>query len=136
MAQAEKELFERYGRTIPNGEVLFHLGDFGNEMYVIQKGKIEISVQVGGHQKVLAILEAGEFFGEMALLNGRPRSATARILADTDLLVIDHDTFQSMIIGNPEISLQIIKKLAMRLQEADRQIEALLANNGAETRSD
>src|SRR5207237_4353502 len=73
----------------------------------------------------------GEFFGEMALLNNKPRSAGATMAEGGKLLVIDPRTFESMIRGNVEIAVRLIKKLSDRLQEADEQIENLLLRDPA-----
>lgn len=119
-------LIQKFGKELPAGTVLFKDGDTGKQMFVIQKGNIKISKQIGDQEKTLAILPAGEFFGEMAILNNEPRMATATVVEDCLLLVIDSKTFESMIRGNAEISLRMIKKLSERLKEADEQIENLL----------
>ena len=98
----------------------------GREMFVIQSGKVRISKNVRGEEQVLASLGAGEFFGEMAILNNKPRSATATVVDESKVLVIDPKTFEIMLKNNVEIAVRMIKKLAQRLQEADDQIESLL----------
>ncbi len=122
----EEKLFERYGRTVPAGKVIFRDSEPGRDMFIIQRGKVKITKRVGKIDKTLAVLKKGDFFGEMSILNDRPRSATAVAEAECDLLVIDRKTFEAMVNGKPEIALRIIKKLAARLQEADHQIENLL----------
>lgn len=122
----EDVLFQRLGRTFPGGTVLFHEGDSGREMYVIQSGKIKISKQVRNEEQTLAVIGPGEFFGEMAIFNNKPRSATATVLEDCKVLVVDPKTLEAMIKGNTEIAVRMIKKLASRLQEADDQIESLM----------
>jgi CRP/FNR family transcriptional regulator, cyclic AMP receptor protein len=123
---AEDQLFERFGKAFPAGHVLFRDGEHGKEMFVIQSGKVRISKRVRETEKTLAILPAGEFFGEMSILNDKPRSADAIVEEEAKLLVIDPKTFEAMIRGNAEIAIRMIKKLAARLQEADTQIENLL----------
>ncbi len=76
--------------------------------------------------KVLTVLGPGEFFGEMSILNNKPRSASATVEELARLLVIDPKTFEAMVRGNAEIAVRLIKKLANRLQETDDQIENLL----------
>jgi CRP/FNR family cyclic AMP-dependent transcriptional regulator len=122
----EDVLFQRLGKVFPPGTVLFHDGESGREMYVVQSGKIKISKKVRDEEQTLAVLGAGEFFGEMAILNNKPRSATATVLEESKVLVIDPKTFESMIKNNTEIAVRMIKKLAARLQEADDQIEGLM----------
>ena len=119
-------LFGRFGKAFPAGTVLFEQGQVGQVMYVICTGEIEISRRVGERQTVLAVLPAGEFLGEMSLINNRPRSATARVVTDARVLEIDSHTFEAMIHGSTEIAIRLIKKLAIRLDETDRQIEVLL----------
>src|SRR5438128_1129591 len=122
----EDALFQRFGKEFKRGDVLFNEGEVGKEMYVIQTGKVNITKKVRDTEKILATLGAGEFLGEMAILNNKPRSAGAVMADDGKLLVIDPKTFEAMIRGNVEIAVRLIKKLSDRLQEADEQIENLL----------
>src|SRR4051794_25154557 len=126
---AEETLFNRFGKELPKGTVLFREGEPGKEMFVLQSGKIAISKKVRDVEKVLAMLGPGEFFGEMAIISNKPRNATATVAEDAKLLVIDPKTFEGMIRGNSEIAVRMIKKLADRLSEADSQIENLLLND-------
>jgi CRP/FNR family cyclic AMP-dependent transcriptional regulator len=120
------EEVHRLGHDFPRGHVLFRDGDVGREMYVVQSGKVRISKLVRDVDKTLVVLGTGEFFGEMSILNNATRSATATISEDARLLVIDPKMFESMVRGNAEIAVRMIKKFASRLQEADEQIENLL----------
>ena len=122
----QTQLFSRFGKKIPAGTVLFHEGDRGEEMYIIQSGKVKISKKMRGVEKTLATLEKGEFFGEMAILNDKPRSASAEVVEDSDVLMIDRKTFETLLRGNVEIAIRFIKRLADRLREADEQMEALM----------
>jgi len=119
-------MYERFGREFKAGTVLFREGDPGVEMYVIQSGKVKVTRRVGSQEALLAILPEGEFLGEMSIINGQPRSATATVLEDAKLLVLDARTFEAMIRGNAEVAVRMIKKLADRLEQADAQIELLL----------
>lgn len=120
------DALERFARDFKAGTVLFEEGQPGDYMYVVQSGDVEIRRQVGETQRVLAVLPAGEFFGEMAILNGRPRSATAVVRTDSKLLVIEGKTFEAMLRARPEIALRIIKAIASRLESANQHIELLL----------
>ena len=122
----EDQLFQRFGREFTKGTVLFKEGEPGKEMYVVQSGKVNITKTVRDTDKILATLGPGEFFGEMSILNNKPRSAGASMAEDGKLLVIDPRTFEAMIRGNVEIAVRLIKKLAGRLEDADEQIENLL----------
>ncbi|HSP19866.1 MAG TPA: Crp/Fnr family transcriptional regulator [Myxococcaceae bacterium] len=126
MPTAEDTLFQRFGKELPKGTVLFHEGEVGKEMFVLQSGRVIITKTVRETVRTLATLGPGEFFGEMALISNRPRNATATVDEPARLLVIDPKTFEAMIRGNAEIAVRMIKKLAERLDEADAQIEALL----------
>jgi CRP/FNR family cyclic AMP-dependent transcriptional regulator len=126
VSDQNQTLFERFGKGFPPGTVLFREGDSGKEMYVVQAGKVRISKTVRGVEKSLVDLGAGEFFGEMAVLNDKPRTANATVVDEAKLLVIDPKTFEAMVRGNAEIAIRIIKMLAKRLEETDKQIENLL----------
>jgi CRP-like cAMP-binding protein len=126
MSDVQAALFSRFGNKIPANTVLFQEGDRGEEMYIIQSGKVKISKRIRGVEKTLATLEKGEFFGEMAILNDKPRSATAETLEPCEMLVIDRKTFDALIRGNVEIAVRFIKRLADRLRETNDQMEALM----------
>jgi CRP-like cAMP-binding protein len=128
---ADDPLNQRFSRKFPRGTTLFREGDPGREMFVIQAGRVNITKRAGEVEMVLSTLGQGDFFGEMSILNNKPRSATATVSEDAQLLVIDSRTFEAMIRGNSEIALRMIKKLADRLQEADEQIENLLHRDAA-----
>lgn len=128
MGENEK-LFERFGRLYPAGTVVFREGDSGQEMFVIQTGKVKIAKNIRGTEKVLDTLEPGEFFGEMALINQKPRSATATVVAEAKLLVLDPGTFDAMIRGNVEIAIRLIRTMAQRLQHAHGHIENLMLSD-------
>jgi CRP-like cAMP-binding protein len=119
-------LLDRFARDYEPGAVLFREGEPGDFMYVIQSGEVEIRRTIGEVERVLAVLPAGEFFGEMALINQRPRSATAVVRRPSRLLVIEARTFEAMIRGKTEIAVRMIRTLAGRLERANQQIEILL----------
>jgi CRP-like cAMP-binding protein len=123
------DLARRFGREFSRGTVLFREGEPGREMYVLQRGSVVITKRAGSVEKVLSTLGPGEFLGEMSILNAAPRSATATCAEDCRLLVLDAPTFEAMVRGSPEIALRMIRALAGRLQEADRQIENLLVRD-------
>jgi CRP-like cAMP-binding protein len=101
------------------GETIFREGDLGTEMYIINEGKVEILNRMGEEDRVLAVLEKGDFFGEMSVLEDLPRAATARALSDARLLQINGSTFDQMLQGNPEIAVRMMRKLSRRLRETD-----------------
>lgn len=113
---------DRYLVSVPSGAFVFEEGELGTEMYIIQEGKVEILQRVGGESRQRAVLEKGDFFGEMSLLEDLPRNASARALADSRLLKIDGTTFDQMLRDNPEIGVRMMRKLSRRLREADRML--------------
>jgi CRP/FNR family transcriptional regulator, cyclic AMP receptor protein len=120
-------LFARFGKQFDLGHVLFHEGEPGAVMYIIQSGAVRISKRVGGEDKTLATLGAGEFVGEMAILNGKPRSATATVIeAPMRCLEIAAQTMETMVAKNAEIAMRLIRKLAKRLDSADALVEILM----------
>jgi CRP/FNR family transcriptional regulator, cyclic AMP receptor protein len=119
-------LFARFGREYQPGEVLFREGEAGSVMFVIQSGSVRIAKAIGGEDKVLAVLGPGEFLGEMAILNGKPRTATATVIEAARCLVIEARTLEQMVARNAEIALRLIKKLAKRLDSADTLVEILM----------
>lgn len=119
----------RFARRFPAGTILFTEGQPGVEMYVIQAGKVRLSRRVRGEPQLLAILPPGEFFGELAIINNRQRSATAEVIEDAQLLVLDAQMFEALVRGNAEIALRLIKRLAARLDHANAQVEVLLVRD-------
>ena len=126
MAEAQSPMFAKFGKRFPTGTILFREGDRGEEMFILQSGKVKISKKIRGVEKTLATLEKGEFFGEMAILNDKPRSATAETIEDCEMLVIDRKTFETLLRSNVEIAIRFIKRLADRLRETNDQMEALM----------
>ena len=120
----------RYARDFPAGTVLFEEGDLGDEMYVIQAGRVHLTRMVRGTPQHMATLPPGEFFGELAIINDRARSATATVMEDSTLLVLDAQMFEALVRGNAEIAMRLIKRLATRLQHANAQVEVLLVRDG------
>jgi CRP-like cAMP-binding protein len=118
---------EIYGRDFPAGSVVFEEGDPGSRMYVIQSGEVRIVKRVGARDITLARLGGGEAFGEMALLEGQPRSATAVVDETARILVIDEGAFADLVRRNGEIALRLLRRLSARLRETNRQIRNFLS---------
>jgi len=110
------------------GEYVFREGELGTEMYIIHEGQVEILNRVGDEERLLAVLEKGDFFGEMALLEDRPRAASARALTATRLLQINGSTFDQMLRDNPEIAVRMMRKLSRRLRETDDLLKAAMGS--------
>lgn len=126
-------LFDKYGRVLSPGEVLFSEGDSGDEMFIIQDGQVEIIKNLGGQTQVLATLDKGDFFGEMAIVSRIKRTATAKAHTPLKVLAFDRNGFQQMIEKNPKIALNIIDKLCKRLENTTSQLAKLSAANQKES---
>jgi len=102
-------------------KVLFRAGDVGDAMYLIERGKVRICVQAtDGHEVTLTELGRGDFFGEMALLDGQRRSANAVVAEEARLAVLSREHFLSFIMGgNPNVALEMLTALANRLRHTD-----------------
>ena len=104
----------------PVRQVLFHAGDVGDAMYLIERGKVRICVQAkDGHEVTLATLGRGDFFGEMALLDGERRSADAVVAEDARLALLSRDHFLSFMRSSPDVALEMLTALANRLRHTD-----------------
>lgn len=112
---AEEQFFTR----VAAGESIFRESEPGTEMYIIQEGQVEILKESDAQERRLAVLEEGDFFGEMAILEDMPRTAGARALTPCALLRIDRSTFNQLIRHNPEISVRMLRKLCHRLRETN-----------------
>ena len=111
-----------YEKHLRSGEVLFKEGAAGDEMYLIRSGKIRIVKDLEGTKKTLAVIGEGEFFGEMALLDKRPRSAAAIAETDAKLIIVDRNAFLSSVNKNPFIKY-IIETLTTRLRKTNNMLK-------------
>ncbi|TFG85354.1 MAG: Crp/Fnr family transcriptional regulator [Spirochaetales bacterium] len=108
------------------GTIIFKEGDKGEVMYVLVKGCVELRKKVEGGETVLKVVKTpNEFFGEMALIDGRPRSATAVCSEKTRLIAVDDAIFDSMVLSNPKFALTIIKTLSARIRSSNVHISEL-----------
>ena len=124
---SEQEIFEKCGRSYNADDVIFREGDVGNEMFIIQSGKVKISKQLkDGVEKTLVILGAGDFFGEMAVIDKDVRSANAMAMEPSRLIALDEEVFEMHMQTNPKIVKKILKNLTSRLREANQQIANLM----------
>jgi hypothetical protein len=114
------------------GEYVFREGDIGTEMFIIHEGQVEILKRIGGEERQLAVLEKGDFFGEMSLLEELPRAASARALTAAKLLEINGSTFDRMLRNNPEIAVRMMRKLSRRLRQTDELLQQALGTTETE----
>jgi CRP/FNR family transcriptional regulator, cyclic AMP receptor protein len=104
-------------KTVPAGELIFSQGDAAEEMYGVVDGRVELRI----HGALIADLGPDESFGEMAIIDSSPRSATAVATADTTLAVIDRQQFLFLVHETPNFALQVMASLANRVRAHDRE---------------
>lgn len=111
----DKALFERSGRSFEAGTTIFSEGEPGNDMYLIKSGRVKVIRSEKTGTKVLSILGAGSLFGEMALIEAKPRSATVVAMEKTDVLVLTFSDLEQIISSKPEFLFKLIRVLCKRI---------------------
>lgn len=120
-------------REVAAGTILFRRGETGDSMYLIEQGRICISVKdADGHDTTLAEMGNGEFFGEMALLDGHPRSADATVSTDSRLAILPRADFRAFLRKNPDVALGILTALTHRLRRTDDLLRHRVSRNANE----
>ena len=110
-------------RSFSRGGVIFTEGDEGTELFVVVSGRIAIANRsIDGRESVVALMERGDLFGDMALFDGRPRSADARALEPSEVIAIPFDLLRSIYEAKPELLWNVVEMLAMRLRNTDEQL--------------
>jgi CRP-like cAMP-binding protein len=110
-------------RRYQRGEVVFHEDDPGDRMHIIVEGTVKISItSEDGREKNIALFKPGECFGEMALLDGSNRSATATAMEALETLVLMRDDFQAFLTENPQVAADITNLLAQRLRNVNQML--------------
>ena len=97
---------------------VFKQGEKGSYMCLVQKGEFEVIQELGGYEKQVAVLQRGDFFGEMAILDDEPRTHSVRAVADAKLIKIQRNDFPGLLVKKPEIAVRMIRKLGNRLAES------------------
>ena len=111
-------------------EDIFSEGEVGDALYILVTGVAKVfRTSSDGRIKTLAILEKGDFLGEMAILDKEIRSANVRVVEDTEMLVLNRRDFEASLKNNPQIAFKIMEVLCARLRDADKQIESLTFQN-------
>ena len=143
---ADVELFEHLGpedrerlaeavdrRTLGPGEMLFQAGSIGESLYIVRSGEIELFVHDNAGQKiVLTIAREGGIFGELALLDRGPRTATAVALADTELLELDREDLLLLFQKTPAAALRLLAGMGHMTRKADELIRTRVSRNANE----
>jgi uncharacterized membrane protein len=117
-------------RQVPSGTELFHAGDLGDAMYLIEGGRVRIAVTDDDNKEVvLAELAQGDFFGEMAIIDGKQRSADATVTEDARLAVLSRESFLRFINANPAVALGMLSATFSRLRRTDRLLQQRVSRN-------
>ncbi|MBN2423871.1 MAG: Crp/Fnr family transcriptional regulator [Calditrichaceae bacterium] len=104
--------------------------EIGSTMFIILSGRVKISrISDEGREVILSILVDGDFFGEMAILDGQTRSANAFTLEDTEMMIIRRENFLQILHDHPQVAINLLKELAHRLRRSDSQIKSLSLQN-------
>ena len=118
-------LFQRFGNMFGEGEVIFWEYEPGDSFYLIQSGSVKIVKIFGNIEKTIDVLKPGEFFGEMALLEDAPRSATSIALEECKLLEFNRDNFEVLMIGNPQMAFKLLALFSKRIYDQKRRFATL-----------
>ena len=107
-------------RRYRRAETIFQKDEPGHSVYIVERGSVRIYVpSPQGNDLVLAVLGAGDFFGDLSLLDGRPRSASAAATSDTTLLALERTDFIALITSRPEAAMAVLEAVSRRLRETD-----------------
>lgn len=109
-------------RTYPKDTMIFSECQSGHDMFIIQEGQVKISKFVDGNEVILAVLKKGDFFGEMALLENKPRSASAIAHENCRLMTVNRRNFDQMVASQPQLIARLTTTLAERLWSMSRQL--------------
>jgi CRP/FNR family transcriptional regulator len=116
-------------RSFADGQMIFIEHEPGNELYIIQGGKVKITKIVNDNEVLLAVLNPGDIFGEMALLENKPRSASAVAFGNVTTLAINKQNFETMVQAQPQLATKLITLLSERIWLAYRQLANLLISD-------
>jgi CRP/FNR family cyclic AMP-dependent transcriptional regulator len=120
-------------RDVPSNTRLFRQGDEGDAMYLIESGRIRISVLDDDKKDVtLAELAQGDFFGEMSIIDGRQRSADARVIEDSRLAILSRPAFLTFVRKKPDVALEMLSALTDRLRRTDQLLRSRVSRNANE----
>jgi len=117
-------------REAPPGTLLFKMGDPGDAMYLIEAGQVRIYLHdADGENLMLAELNDGDFFGEMAIIDGKPRSANAAVVRQACLAVLAREDFLRFVRGNPDVALEMVSAISERLRRTDELLRQRVSRN-------
>lgn len=121
--------FERFAKIYEPGQVIISEYEPGDSFYLIQSGRVQLVKCVNGSKKNLDILKPGEFFGEMAILDNSPRSATCLAAGNVKCLEFNKENFEILITGNPQMAVLLLKLFCKRIYDQKRRFRILVVKD-------
>ncbi len=113
-------------RRFPKNKTIVEEGLTGDYMYVLREGQVKVTkLSSDGREKILELLEAGDFFGEMSLLDSAPRSATVKTMTAARVLALSRNDFLSLLRRSPDLAMAVVQELTRRLRQVDEQASSL-----------
>lgn len=122
-------LFGRFGKTFKKDEIIFCEYEPGNTFFMLLEGRVKVAKISAESEKTLDILSPGEFFGEMAILEDAPRSATMIALDDIKVLEFNKASFRGLIQSRPELTIELLRTFAKRIYDQKRRLMILTLGN-------
>lgn len=117
-------------RSVSGGEVIFHAGDFGECLYIVKSGEVELYVRdTAGQKIVLTIAGKNDLFGELSMLDERPRSASSVALIDCELLMLDREDLLLLFQKQPDAALNMLAAMSTMLRKVDRLLQTRVSRN-------
>lgn len=124
-----ESMFGKFGKTFQANEIIFCEFEPGNDFYLIQSGKVKITKTVGSTIKTLDILSEGDIFGEMAILEEQPRSATTMAVGEVKALHFNRENFEMLMTKNPQLAFKLLTIFSVRIYDAKRRLMILLMDD-------
>ena len=116
--------------SLKAGETLFNAGDYGESLYIVDSGQVELYIRdTAGQKIILKVAEEDDIFGEISMLDNRPRSATATALTDAELFVLDRDDLLLLFQKKPDAGLNMLASLSSMLRDADNLLRTRVSRN-------
>jgi len=125
----DDSFFEKFGVEYSPGEMIFCEFEPGYEFYFIQSGKVRIVKLINNTEKTMDVMTSGDVFGEMAILEEKPRSATAISVDHARVLKFHRDNFDTLLQGNPQLAYKLLLIFSKRIYDAKRRLMILLLDN-------
>ena len=121
----DASMIEKFGTTYKPGEIIFCEYEPGNEFYLLQEGRVKVKKIVSDMEKALDIFHPGDIFGEMAILESQPRSATAIAMEEVKALKFNKENFNLLLQGNPQLAIKLLRVFSNRIYDAKRRLMIL-----------